>query len=94
MGATALTAAAAGSTAATCGSAPAAGGTDEFAAAVRALPGAVVAFAAALAAGAPTRTSAQVSAHTMRFGPSISKGIGFARLSPGMATMTCFFRLR
>ena len=62
---------------------------------VRALPGAVVAFAAALAAGAPTRTSAQPTfTDTMRFGPTISKGIGFARLSPGMATMTSFFRLR
>ncbi len=61
MGATSVDRGAAGSTAATCGIAPAAGGTDELAAAVRALPGAVVAFAAALAAGVPTRTSAQVS---------------------------------
>jgi hypothetical protein len=58
---------------------------------VRALLGA---FVEALAAGVPTRTSAQVSAQTMRFGPAIVKGIGFARLSPGMATMTFLFRLR
>ena len=77
----------AGATAATCGRAPVAGGADAPEAAVRALPGAVAAFAAALAAGAPTRTSAQPTfIDTMRSGPTISKSIGFARLSPGMAS--------
>ena len=70
-------------------------GADGLAAPARALPGAVAALAAALAAGAPTRTSAQgMFTDSMRSGPTILKNIGFARLSPGMATMTCFFRLR
>ena len=69
-------------------------GTDGPTADVRALPGAVEAFAAALAAGVPTRTSAQPNfPHTMRFGPSISKGNVF-QVSWVTAKMTCFWVLR
>jgi hypothetical protein len=59
---------------------------------VRAVPGAVVTFAAASAAGAPTRTSGHSPRSKMRFGPAILKAMSFQLAGKAKITWFCVLR--